>query len=59
MPAQLLGDVLVVYHRALMKAIFVAVAMSCVSIVGALAVEWKSIEKGNEQGSKAEFAAGA
>ncbi|KAJ7284548.1 MFS transporter [Mycena rebaudengoi] len=39
-----LADVLVVYNQALISAFYVSVAMAGLSIVGSLAVEWKSIK---------------
>ncbi len=43
-PKQLSG-VLTIYNQALAHAFDVALAVSCASIVGALAIEWKSVKK--------------
>ncbi|KAJ7082694.1 major facilitator superfamily domain-containing protein [Mycena belliarum] len=51
--AQSLPAVLSVYNQALISAWYVSVAMACLSIVGALAMEWKSIK-----GKKIEMAMG-
>ncbi|KAJ7075565.1 major facilitator superfamily domain-containing protein [Mycena belliarum] len=45
--AQSLPAVLEVYNQALVSAYYVSVAMACLSIVGALAIEWRSIKGKN------------
>lgn len=47
-----LPEVLEVYARALGKTFVVATAISCVGIIGALTMEWRSIKKGEGQGEK-------
>ena len=49
---QLLGAVLKVYNAALMDAIYISVAISALSIVGAIFTEWKSVKHGEGQGEK-------
>jgi hypothetical protein len=51
-PPQLLGAVLNVYNAALMDAIYISVAVSALSIVGAIFTEWKSVKHGEGQGEK-------
>lgn len=43
-PPALLPDILVLYNTALTHTWYISVALACLSIVGALAVEWKSIK---------------
>ncbi|KAJ7123207.1 MFS transporter [Mycena epipterygia] len=45
--AQYLPAVLSVYNQALVSAWYVSVAMACLSLVGALAMEWKSVKGKN------------
>ncbi|KAJ7499709.1 DHA14-like major facilitator, partial [Mycena latifolia] len=45
--AQYLPAVLSVYNQALTSAYYVSVAMACLSLAGALAIEWKSIKGKN------------
>jgi hypothetical protein len=51
-PSTLLGAVLVAFNRAITRAVYVSVGMTCASLVGALAIEWKSVKKGEGQGGK-------
>jgi len=51
-PANMLKDVLVQYNAALSNTLKVALALSCATIIAALAMEWKSI-KGLKQGGQA------
>lgn len=44
-PDKYLDSVLLAYNNALVKCFYVGVAMSCLMIVGALGVEWKSTKK--------------
>ncbi|KAJ6579472.1 DHA14-like major facilitator [Mycena vulgaris] len=44
---QSLPAVLSVYNKALVSAYYVSVAMGCLSVVGALAIEWKSVKGKN------------
>ncbi|KAJ7476937.1 hypothetical protein B0H11DRAFT_2234898 [Mycena galericulata] len=41
---ELVGAVTVVYNKALVSAFYVATATACLSAVGALIIEWKSIK---------------
>ena len=41
---EILGDVLVAYNSALTTAYNIAIAASCLSVLGALTMEWKSIK---------------
>ncbi|KAJ7158473.1 major facilitator superfamily domain-containing protein [Mycena filopes] len=43
-PAALVGEVLEVYNAALVGAFYVATATACLSVVGTLAIEWKSVK---------------
>ncbi len=43
-----LGVVLIAYNAAVMKAFQVAVALSCIGVLGALATEWKSVKKAKQ-----------
>ena len=45
---QQLDSVLVIYNQALTRAFDVALGVSCAAILGALAVEWKSVKKVKE-----------
>ncbi|KAJ7165596.1 major facilitator superfamily transporter [Mycena crocata] len=45
--AQYLPAVLAVYNQALVSAYYVSVAMACLSLAGALALEWKSVKGKN------------
>ncbi|KAJ6615069.1 MFS transporter [Mycena sp. CBHHK59/15] len=45
--AQYLPAVLQVYNTALMSAFYVSIAMACLSLVGALVIEWRSIKGKN------------
>jgi hypothetical protein len=47
---QYLEDVLSAYNNALTKTYHVALAMSCLVIIGAFGMEWKSIKKGKQEG---------
>ncbi|KAJ7485668.1 DHA14-like major facilitator [Mycena latifolia] len=42
-----LPAVLAVYNQSLVSAFYVAVALACLSVVGALAIEWKSVKGKN------------
>ena len=58
-PAAALPQVLTAYNHALTSGFYVAVGLSCAAIVGALAVEWKSVkiaepEEGQGETSNAE-----
>ena len=44
-PAPALPQVLKAYNHALTSGLYVAVGLSCAAIIGALAVEWKSVKK--------------
>ncbi|KAL8708983.1 MAG: hypothetical protein Q9220_006191 [cf. Caloplaca sp. 1 TL-2023] len=53
-PADLLPEVLVAYNDALRGTFYLTTALTCCTIFGALAMEWKSVKKGQqEQNSKA------
>ncbi|KAJ7089045.1 major facilitator superfamily domain-containing protein [Mycena crocata] len=52
-PPELLPAVLVAYNKALVSAFYVSVAMSSLSIIGSVVVEWRSVK-----GQKIEMAAG-
>ena len=43
-----LGNVLTIYNEALTRAFDVALAVSCASIMGALAMEWRSVRKARQ-----------
>lgn len=45
LPADKLGDVLLVYNKALVDCFYVGVALSCLAIFGAVFIEWKNIKK--------------
>ncbi|KAJ7667073.1 putative MFS multidrug transporter [Mycena rosella] len=45
--AQILPAVLSVYNQALVSAYYVSVAMACLSLIGSLAIEWKSVKGKN------------
>ena len=49
-----ISAVLLAYNGALVKVYEVALAMACLSIIGALAMEWKSIKKVKKQGGPGE-----
>ena len=49
-----LREVLVAYNGALTKTFTVALAMSCLSIIGALCIEWKSIKPAKKQAGEVE-----
>ena len=51
-PPGMLEAVLTAYNNALRNAFYIALAMSCCSLVGALTMEWKSVKKGEGQGEK-------
>ncbi|KAF2107649.1 putative MFS multidrug transporter [Lophiotrema nucula] len=51
-PKELLGIVLAAYREAIQKAIYVGVGLACVSMVGALCVEWRSVKEGKEADEK-------
>ncbi|KAF2470168.1 major facilitator superfamily transporter [Lindgomyces ingoldianus] len=51
-PKELLRAVLVASNRALMKVFLVGVVVSCLGIVGALTMEWRSIKDGEGQGER-------
>ncbi|KAJ7617034.1 major facilitator superfamily domain-containing protein [Roridomyces roridus] len=53
-PTESFGAVLTVYNDALVSAFYVSVAMAALSLVGSLAIEWKSIK-----GKNIEMAVGA
>lgn len=53
-PAKYLSGVLVAYNSAIIQTFYVGVAMSVMTIIGALFLEWKSVK-----GKKIEMAAGA
>ncbi|KAJ7104358.1 major facilitator superfamily domain-containing protein [Mycena belliarum] len=53
-PPQSLPAVLEVYNQALVATFYVSIAMACISLVGALVVEWRSIK-----GKSIEMGAGA
>ncbi|KAJ6597578.1 major facilitator superfamily domain-containing protein [Mycena vulgaris] len=46
---EFLAGVLEAYNQALVAAFYVAIAMSCLSLVGAVAVEWRSIKDKNTE----------
>jgi MFS family permease len=48
---QQLPSVLIAYNAALMQAFYVAAGVAAMAIIGAAAVEWKSIKTGGEQGT--------
>lgn len=52
--ASKLGEVLVAYNGAITKTFTVALAMSCLSIIGALCIEWKSIKPAKKQADEVE-----
>ncbi|KAK9365306.1 major facilitator superfamily domain-containing protein [Lipomyces kononenkoae] len=43
-PSQYVAGVQIAYNRALTETWYVAVAMSCLSIIGAIGMEWKSVK---------------
>ncbi|KAK2809890.1 hypothetical protein FQN49_008582 [Arthroderma sp. PD_2] len=45
---EVLREVLQVYNDAVVKTYYIAVAMSCAAVLGALTIEWKSV-KGEEK----------
>ena len=49
-----LREVLVAYNGAITKTFTVAVAMACLSIIGALCIEWKSIKPAKKQAGEVE-----
>ena len=51
-PPELLGQVLVAFNGALMKAVDASLATYCAGFIGALGMEWKSVKKGEGQGEK-------
>jgi hypothetical protein len=51
-PEQYLDEVLNAFNVAIQSAIYVSLAMSCLSIVGAVTMEWYSIKNGEAQGQK-------
>ncbi|KAJ7160574.1 major facilitator superfamily transporter [Mycena crocata] len=53
-PEAQLPAVLVAYNQALISAFYVSVAMACLSLIGALVIEWRNIK-----GKNIEMAAGA
>ncbi|KAJ7111214.1 MFS transporter [Mycena epipterygia] len=53
-PQEFLAGVLFAYNEAVVAAFYVAVAMACISLVGALVTEWRSIK-----GKEIEMAMGA
>lgn len=59
-PMELLQVVLQSYRAAIRNAFYVGLAMACVSMVGAVAVEWRSVKGGEKMGNeiKAEEKAG-
>ncbi|MCJ1385489.1 hypothetical protein MMC17_008612 [Xylographa soralifera] len=48
-PASLLPQVLVAYNDALRATFYVATALTCCTIFGSLAMEWKSVKKGQQK----------
>lgn len=44
-PLQYLGLVLQAYNKALRQTFYLALAMSCASVVGAFAIEWRRIHR--------------
>ncbi|EEB94659.1 hypothetical protein MPER_06491 [Moniliophthora perniciosa FA553] len=44
-PERLMESVIHVYNDALVSTYYVSIAMSCLSLVGALSVEWKNMKK--------------
>jgi hypothetical protein len=53
-PPGSLGQVLEAFNGALMRAVYVSLAMWCAGVIGALGMEWKSVKKGEGQGKKEE-----
>ena len=51
-PSSELRSVLVAYNQALVDVFYVAVALACCSIFGALAMEWKSVRKDLDKGKE-------
>jgi hypothetical protein len=51
-PPELLSQVLDAFSRALVNAFYVALATSCLGILGTIGMEWRSIKKGEGQGEK-------
>ena len=49
-----LHEVLVAYNGALTKAFTVALAMACLSLIGALSIEWKNIKPAKKQAGEVE-----
>ena len=43
-PKQFLGAVLVQYNKALTQTFYVAIAMACFTLMGALGIEWRSVK---------------
>jgi hypothetical protein len=44
-PPEYLPGVLIAYNRALTQTFYVAVAMSCLTVIGSLSLEWKSVKE--------------
>jgi hypothetical protein len=44
-PPEYLPGVLLAYNRALTQTFYVAVAMSCLTVIGSLSLEWKSVKE--------------
>jgi hypothetical protein len=44
-PPEYLPGVLIAYNRALTQTFYVAVAMSCLTVIGSLTLEWKSVKE--------------
>lgn len=53
-PTDSLSQVLIAYNDALRVTFYTATALACVTIFGALAMEWKSVKKDQPKGQKAE-----
>lgn len=48
-PAEVLPQVLVAYNDALRATFYLATALTCCTIFGSLAMEWRSVKKGRQQ----------
>ena len=51
-PPDELRTVLVAFNDAVKSAFYISLAISCLSLVGALIMEWKSVKNGEGQGEK-------
>ena len=57
-PAQYLPGVILAYDKALTQVFLVSVATGALTIIGSMAMEWKSVKKGNKKVGDAEGGSG-